>query len=94
MGLRIDRTNSRVRPGMKAGARIALDTVSNSILVPTQALFKKNGATVVYVASGRTFSERAVQLGRRSGDIAQIIDGVKPGERVALKDPTEAAANR
>ena len=92
--LQIDRTDPRIRPGMKANARIAINTVPNSILVPTQAIFQKNGSTVVYVESGHNFSERSIQVGRRSGDVAQVLGGIKPGEHVALKDPTEGVAKK
>jgi hypothetical protein len=35
-----------------------------------------------------------VEVGHRSGEIAQILEGVHPGDRVALKDPTEGAASK
>lgn len=94
LDLRIDRTDPRIKPGMKANARIAVNSVPNSILIPTQALFPKNGTAVVYVEDGRSFVQRSVQVGRRTGDTAQILDGVKPGERVALKDPTEVSSSK
>jgi len=89
LDLRIDHSDPRIRPGMKANARIAVDNVPNSTLVPTQALFQKNGSTVVYVQSGHNFEEKIVRVGRRSGDIAQILDGLNANEYVALKNPTE-----
>ena len=89
LDLRIDHSDPRIRPGMKANARVGVDSIPNSILVSTQALFQKNGSTVVYLQSGRKFEEKSVRVGRRSGDTAQILDGVTPGSYVALKDPTE-----
>ena len=94
LDLKIDHTDPRIKPGMKANARIAVDTVPNSVLLPTQALFAKNGSTVVYVEDGRNFVQRPVKVGRRSGETAQIIDGVQPGARVALKDPTEVTSSK
>jgi HlyD family secretion protein len=82
----MDRTDPRLRPGMKANTRIAVDSVANSVLVPAPAVFQHNGRAVVYVKEGRDFVERNIQLGRRSGDTAQVIAGLHPGERVALKD--------
>jgi hypothetical protein len=35
-----------------------------------------------------------VQAGHRSGDTTQILDGIKPGERITLKDPTEVVASK
>src|SRR5579864_7138220 len=92
LNLQMDRTDPRIRPGMKAKARIAVDSVPNSILVPTPAVFQKDGATVAYVQSGSEFAERALQVGRRSGDTTQILGGIQPGEKVALKNPTEVSA--
>jgi len=89
LDIRIDHSDPRIRPGMKANARIAVDNVANSILVPTQALFQKNGSIVVYVQSGHNFEEKIVRVGRRSGDIAQIFDGLNVSQSVALKNPTE-----
>lgn len=94
LNLQIDHTDPRIRPGMKANARIAVNTVPNSILVPAQALFQKNGVTVVYIQDGSKFEERTVKAGHRSGDTAQILDGIKPRERVALKDPNEVIASK
>lgn len=94
LDLKIDHTDPRIRPGMKANARIAVNTVPNSILVPTQALFQKNGSTMAYVEAGRKFNERVVRVGRRSGETAQVLGGIEPGERVALKDPTEVTAKQ
>ena len=34
---------------------------------------------------GETFERRAVTLGPRSGDLVQVIEGVKAGERVVTK---------
>ncbi|HVH85949.1 MAG TPA: efflux RND transporter periplasmic adaptor subunit [Terriglobales bacterium] len=94
LDLRIDHSDPRIRPGMKANARIAVDSIPNTILVPTQALFQKNGSAVVYVQAGRKFEEKAVRVGRRSGETAQILDGVIPGDYIALKNPTELPQNK
>ena len=94
LDLKIDRTDPRIKPGMKANARIAVNRIPDSILVPTQALFQNNEASVVYVQNGGKFVERVVQVGHRSGDVVQIVDGIKPGEHVALKNPSELVARK
>jgi multidrug efflux pump subunit AcrA (membrane-fusion protein) len=94
LDLKIDRTDPRIKPGMKANARIAVNRIPDSILVPTQALFQNNGASVVYVQNGSKFVERVVRVGHRSGEVAQIVDGIKPGEHVALKNPSELVAGK
>lgn len=86
----IDNPDPRVRPGMQANLRIATEHVANAVLLPSQALFHDAGLTVAYVVNGRKFSERTVDVARRSGDQLLIAKGVEPGERVALLDPTAA----
>ncbi len=86
--IQVGSTDSRIRPGMSAGTRIILDRVPDSILVPSTAVFQKNGRAVVYVLRGSKFEERPVQIGRRSTADMLVRAGLKPGERVALKDPT------
>jgi RND family efflux transporter MFP subunit len=82
----------RIRPGMSATARIAVEKRPDSLLVPPQAVFEKNGSTIVYVLHRSKFEERPVQVGRRGKTILQIVKGLEPGEKVALKNPeTEQA---
>lgn len=94
LDLKIDHTDPRIRPGMKANSRVAVETIPNSILSPAQAIFQKNGASVVYVQSGSTFEEKAVRIGHRSGDVVQVLEGLEPGSHVALKNPMEPAQNK
>src|SRR5689334_67959 len=94
LDMKIDHTDPRIKPGMKANARIAVNAIPDSVLIPAQALFARNGSTVVYVQDGRNFVQRPVKVGRRSGEIVQIIDGVKPGDRIALKDPAEVTSSK
>jgi RND family efflux transporter MFP subunit len=89
IALQILENDPRIRPGMSAGGRIAIEKIPNSILVPPQAVFDKNGRTVVYVLRGSNFEERAVQVSRRGKTDLLIAGGLRPGEKVALQDPTQ-----
>ena len=84
----IDNPDPRLRPGMQANLRIATERVPNGILLPSQALFHDAGLTVAYVLTRGKFSQRPVDVARRSGDQLLIAKGLEPGERVALQDPT------
>ncbi len=86
----IDNPDSRLRPGMQANLRIATNRVPDGIIIPSQALFHDSGRTVAYVLNDRQFSEQIIEVARRSGDQLLVAKGLKPGERVALQDPTLA----
>ena len=81
--------DTRIRPGMSASGRIAVEKFADGILVPPDAVFEKNGGSVAYVLHGSKFDERQVQVARRSKGQLLIGSGLQPGEKVALKDPTQ-----
>jgi HlyD family secretion protein len=81
-------TDARLAPGMGAVVRVAVDRVADGIVIPASALFRKAGQTVTYVRHGSKFEETPVEVSRRSTDEALIVKGLKPGEQLALKDPT------
>ena len=63
-----------------------MDTTPPRPVVPAAAVVDDAGRPIVFVQrEGETFERRAVTLGPRSGDVVQITDGVKPGDRVVTK---------
>jgi len=84
----IDQSDARLRAGMNVQVTVIVDRVPNAISIPAQASFLKSGRTVAYVWNGSGFSERAIQIGRRSRDRCLVASGLQPGDRVALKDPS------
>lgn len=88
MDFSLEKTDSRLRPGMKANIRIAVDQVAHGIVVPSEAIFQKSGETVAYILRGSEFFEQPVEVERRSGGQILIAKGLLPGQRVALRDPT------
>jgi len=80
--------DARLAPGMGAVVRVAVGRVADGIVIPSSAIFRKAGRTVAYVRRGTKFEETPVEVSRRSGDEALIAKGLRPGEQLALKDPT------
>jgi RND family efflux transporter MFP subunit len=72
--------------GQNVRLYVLLAAASPKPVVPASAIVDDAGRPVVFVQrEGETFERRAVTLGPRSGDIIQVLDGVKPGERVVTK---------
>ncbi|HEV3513874.1 MAG TPA: efflux RND transporter periplasmic adaptor subunit [Candidatus Sulfotelmatobacter sp.] len=84
----LDQTDPRFKPGITGEVTVIVDKVANAVIMPTQALFQKSGQNVAYVWHGGQFEERAIEVGRRSGDKILVARGVSAGEQVALRDPT------
>jgi RND family efflux transporter MFP subunit len=84
----IDQADSRLKPGMTVQITIIVDRVPDAITIPAQASFLKSGQTVAYVWNGSAFQERAIQVERRSRERILVSSGLKPGDLVALKEPS------
>jgi len=77
-----------LRPGLLADVEITVERIPNAIHIPAQAIFEKDGKPAVWVESGHRFQQRVVKLARRSESTMVISEGLKPGDVIALSDPT------
>jgi len=79
-----------LRPGLLADVEIIVDKIPDAIHIPNQALLEKDGRQFVYVQNlkDNRFEERTIKLAKRSESVMVIAEGLKPGEIVALGDPT------
>ena len=84
----LDQTDSRFKPGITGEVTVVVDKIADALIVPAQALFQRSGQNIVYVWKSGQFEERAVDVGRRSGDKVLVAKGVTAGDQVALRDPT------
>lgn len=78
----------KIRPGMTAVARIAIERVPDVILVPADAIFQRDGAPVVYRLDGSEFVETRIAVQRRGKEQSIVASGVQPGDRVARRRPS------
>ena len=74
----------QLRPGMTAQIAISAQTVKDALVVPASALInaKEDAAQVMVVDAQSQAQSRDVKVGIQSGEQAQIISGLKPGEVV------------
>ena len=87
LGLILDEKDARIRPGMTATARIAADRLPSVTLVPAETIFQKDGRPVVYRLNGSKFDETSIDIVRRGREQAAVSDGVKPGDKLAVRRP-------
>jgi multidrug efflux pump subunit AcrA (membrane-fusion protein) len=74
----------QLRPGMTAQIAISAQTVKDALVVPASALInaKEDAAQVMVVDAQSQAQSRDVKVGIQSGEQAQIVSGLKPGEVV------------
>jgi HlyD family secretion protein len=72
-------------------ARIEVLTVDDALVVPSGALFRKEGAWHTYVVRDGRAELRPVDVLRRSGGLAAIAKGLEPGDQVIVY-PSDSVA--
>jgi hypothetical protein len=77
-----------LRPGLLADVEIIVEKIPNAVNIPNQAVFEKDGKLVVFVRKEKGWEERAIKPFKRSESVLVIAEGLKPGEEIAMSDPT------
>src|SRR6185436_934607 len=86
----LDHPDERVRPGTSVDLVVQGSHLDDALSVPRQAIFEKNGVSVVYLRTATGFEARAVKLLQRTESLA-IVGDLAEGSEVALVDPEIAA---
>ena len=87
LGLVLQEQDPRIRPGMSATARIAADRVPGMLLVPAEAIFQRDGRSIVYRLRGSAFDEQRVEIAHRGREQAALSSGIAVGDRLATRRP-------
>ncbi len=91
VSIQLSDSDLRLRPGMTAHLLFGGETRKDVLYVPRQAIFLKEGKSIVYLQHGLGYEPSEVMLlGNTEGStvIAGSDKGLTAGARVALIDPT------
>jgi multidrug efflux pump subunit AcrA (membrane-fusion protein) len=66
---------------------IIIHKIPDVVSVPIEAVFEREGKTVVYVMGGRSAKRREIELGERNTTHIIVTKGLSQDERIALRDP-------
>ena len=83
---------ARLGHGYRVDAAIEIWKADDVVQVPTGALFRHQKAWAVFRVIGNKAVRTEVQVGHNNGRVAEILDGVKPGETIVLH-PSERIAD-
>jgi len=73
-----------IRRGQTLQIRLALSDETKAVLLPKGGFYQQTGGNWVFklAADGKTAYRADVQLGRQNPDYYEVIQGLKPGEKV------------
>jgi RND family efflux transporter MFP subunit len=83
---RVGNADGRLRPGFFAKGTVLTRKESSVAFVPGDAVVSFVGITKVFVVADGKVQERAVKPGARQAGAVEIIEGVQPGETVAVSN--------
>ena len=82
----IDNLDAALKPEMFANFRILTSDAADSPAVPESAVVYEGDLAHVWVLSGDgLLNYRAIRTGRNNDGLVEVLDGLKPGERVVTK---------
>jgi cobalt-zinc-cadmium efflux system membrane fusion protein len=82
----IDNRDGALKPEMFANFRIQTGDIAQSPAVPEAAVVYEGSAAHVWVVAGDgLLAYRAIRTGRNDAGLVEVLDGLKPGERIVTK---------
>lgn len=85
---KVDNSDNKLRDGAYANITVPLAFDENTLVVPKEAVTAEGGSDHVFVIDENVAHQRDVIVGIGDGSSLQIVDGLKPGDVVAI-DPVE-----
>ena len=89
--VKVENPNEHLRPEMNARVNFLSDKVANvesrstaKVLVPKQAVLRKDGSSFVFVVKGNRVEQRTIRPGDEAGDAYYVLDGLSGNESVAV----------
>jgi RND family efflux transporter MFP subunit len=75
---------SRLREGMVATVHFSAGSSELAVAIPKAALFRREGGLSVYAIVDGRASARAVRIGRSSGDLVEVREGLSTADTVVV----------
>ena len=73
-----------IQRGQTMQLKLTLGDSSRAILIPNGAFFNDTGGQWIFVVDrgGNSATRRTIQIGRKNADFIEVLDGLRPGEKV------------
>jgi len=85
--VRVEQSDSTLRPGMTTGNAIETLKVADALFVPIEALGSEGGVPFVYRQAGGRVVKQEIATGAMNDDEVTIERGLKTGDRLLLAPP-------
>jgi len=93
VSVQLDRSDpALMRPGMRFQGMIETDRVPGATVVPVDALQVDGQSLTVVRRTPFGMETKVVTIGRRNGEVAEVLGGLQPGDEVVRRQPAKESA--
>lgn len=85
----LDNPGGKLKPGFFVNATLASEVQEKATMVPAEAVVYRYGTYKVFVVSGDKLQEREIKPGTQEHARVEVLEGVKPGEKIAIGNERE-----
>jgi membrane fusion protein, multidrug efflux system len=79
-----DNTEGRLLPGSFANLELKVADIADALLIPAEAVEPGVDGKLVYVVQDGVAHRRVVQIGNRTAQAVQVVDGLVAGEQIVV----------
>ncbi|NCO80436.1 efflux RND transporter periplasmic adaptor subunit, partial [bacterium] len=84
--INFDEIPDGIKPGMTADLVIKTASRENTLIIPEEAIQKKDDKTIVEVFKEGNIEDREIEVGLfGSNDMVQVLSGLEEGEKLILR---------
>jgi hypothetical protein len=87
--IKVDSCHSRMTPGLSAHCDIIVNSVKDTIVVPTTAIFQSDSTKIIYVSDGDKFLPVTIETGLSNSSETIVSKGLTGSEAIALMKPPQ-----
>lgn len=87
--IRFEKSDKDLKPGMTSNNDIIINKVRDQLLIPVQAVFRKNGQKMVYLKNNGIITEQVIESIGENDQFIAVSKELKEGDILLLYQPDE-----
>ena len=89
----IDTPDDNLNVGMVTNVTLIKDTEDDSLLIPSQCVFKDDDTSYVYIIDGDKLSKKTVEVSNSKDDYLEILSGLSKDDEIVIQGSSNMADN-
>ena len=92
--VRMEDQSNRIKPGMTAAVSILTSEKPNTLVIPSESIFSRDGLSYVYVLRDGKLEMVCVKVGVYSNQLIEVLEAdIAEGELIVINPPIDIISN-